>query len=154
MADEFDFHCSAPADLRELAHFLVHSLGAEVVTPQFLRRDGLHVDLVPVEDPAEQDPIAHLAGFAHRVTIVYRLLPSEDERRYHANVRAMIDSVLGTLTSFGGDGVLLFNGEHVLIEALAGHIAFDAEWSDFQDVPELAAVARRYELRKLAQPLL
>ncbi|MFG1953049.1 SitI3 family protein [Micromonospora sp. NPDC048830] len=154
MADEFDFHASTTAHPEHLAQFLARALDAETVTPRFLRRDRMHVDLIRLEDPADQDPIAPLLGFTHRVTVTYRLLPSSDEGAYYADVRAMVDSVLGILDHFGGDGVLLFNGEHMLIEALNGYVVFDSEWDDFRDVPELAEVARRHELRRLAQPLL
>jgi hypothetical protein len=154
MADEFDFHGSAAVEPQQLADFLMPLLGAEMADSRFLRRDRLHVSLLPMESTEEQDPIASLLGFTHRITVTFRFFPSEDQKLYHGNIRAMIEAVLAVLSHFGGDGVLMFNGEYMLIEGLDGSVTFDSEWDGLREVPELATIAHRYGLRRLPQPLL
>lgn len=63
-------------------------------------------------------------------------------------------AVLQVFDRYDGAGVLLFNGEEVVLQRLNGGVVVDSKWEDLADIPELAALVAALQVTPLPQPLL
>lgn len=152
MATEYVLYASADLSTEEFRTFMVQVVGGEVLG-NFVRRDAL--DVTPYrEDLDDPSPIAAMLGFPHRVTATFRLANLASPEARDEAIRLMYRSVLVFFYHYPADGVLLFNGERVVLQKLHGTIVIDSEWDDWADVPELPQMVQGLDSRVLPQPLL
>lgn len=152
MAIEYDLYGSADVTTDEIVLFLAGVLEARVEDGT-IRRDGLEVTAYRAE-PGEEASATRLFGFTHRVTATFRLSNrSTPEEREH-NTAVMTDAVLQFLDRYAGSGVLLFNGEEVVLQKLDGPVSLNSDWEEWSESEELSALIGEREFRSLPQPLL
>jgi hypothetical protein len=65
-----------------------------------------------------------------------------------------VRAVLQFFDTYPGEGVLLFNGEEVVLQRLHGSVVVDSKWEELADIPELATLVAALEVAPLPQPLL
>ena len=93
-------------------------------------------------------------GFAPTVDVWFRINSRQDE---DMGKRTLLRSVALLLDRFPGDVVLLFNGEHVVLQRLGGSLSFNNNFSkllSYWPKSELIAAKLPYEWRSLTSPLL
>lgn len=66
--------------------------------------------------------------FSPDISVLFRLDPNEDD--YEEGNRVMLRAVM-LLLEHGGDGVLLFNGERIILQRLAGDLVLNAEYGNW-----------------------
>lgn len=148
MAIEYTYYGAADLHTDSLRSTVAATLGATLSPDGSMTRDGLWVVAYRVEN----DDVARAAalfGFAHRVTVDFRL--SSTRRDLEPQNTALMVGVVLSLS--GSDGVLLFNGEEAVMQTTAGEVTFAAGWADWDDMPEVAALRRDHKIAPLPQPL-
>ena len=66
----------------------------------------------------------------------------------------MSSATIGFFRQYQADGVLLFNGEEVVVQRLHGEVALNSEWEEWAELDELRPAVAAYSFRALPQPLL
>ena len=93
-------------------------------------------------------------GFAPTVDVWFRINSRQDEEM---GKQTLLRAVALLLDRFPGDAVLLFNGEHVVLQRLGGSLSFNNNFSkllSYWPKSELAVESLSYEWRSLTSPLL
>lgn len=153
MATEYVLYGSADLTPEEMRLFLAGVLGAAVAEDGMVHRPGLQVTAYRAE-PGEEAYAASLFGFTHRVTATFRFSNRSTEEETEHNTALMAAAVLEFLDRYAGFGVLLFNGEEVVLQKLDGRLALNSDWEDWSASPEMNALIGEREFRALPQPLL
>ena len=153
MATEYTLSSEAEVDTGELQDFMVAAIGGDKGPDGTVFRDGMYVTAYRVPD-GEGNPAMQLFGFQHRVTATFRLSNLSNEATKNHNAALMVGAVLAFFDRYAGRGVLLFNGEVVIIERLTDEIIFDEEWDDWFENDEVTPLLRGFAVRPLAQRLL
>jgi hypothetical protein len=152
VALEYRFYGSADVSTEELLAFVASTTGG-FVTDNYVRRD--HLDITPYrEEPGEEASAPALFGFVHRATMSFRISNRASSHQRDEAVVLMVRTVLQVFARYDGAGVLLFNGEEVVLQRLNGGVVVDSKWEDLADIPELAALVSGLEVAPLPQPLL
>ncbi len=90
-------------------------------------------------------------GFRPDLSVVFRFPSNHD---YDNFVQAMVQGAL-LLLSHGRDGVLLFNGEIIVLQRIGGQLVFNADYRLHADERRLESmVSEPFERRSLPSPLL
>jgi hypothetical protein len=153
MATEYRFYAAAEVTADEFADFLVDALGGSLTREGFVAREGLMVTAYRVV-PGEEASAADLFGFTHRVTATFRFSNTAAPHVRDTNVVLMVQAVLRFLDRYPGSGVLLFNGEEVVLQRLDDTVELSSDWEEWTDVSQLSHLIGRYDRRPLPQPLL
>jgi hypothetical protein len=149
---EYRFYGSADVSTGELMSFFADVTGG-FITDNYVRRDFL--DITPYrEESGEEASAPALFGFVHRVTMAFRISNRADADQRDEAVVLMVRTVLQFFDRYPGEGVLLFNGEQVVLQRLNGGVVVDSKWEELADIPELAALVAGLEVAPLPQPLL
>jgi hypothetical protein len=152
LATEYTFEGSANVSVEELRSFMAAVTGG-FITDNYVRSDFL--DITPLEvEPGDESPIGALLGFVDRISIVFRISNRADSHQRDEAVVLMVRTVLQLFDRYPSEGVLLFNGEQVVLQRLNGRVVVDSKWEELADIPELAALVAALEVAPLPQPLL
>ncbi|MCY1075049.1 SitI3 family protein [Archangium lansingense] len=90
--------------------------------------------------------------FRPDLSVGFRLDPNSDE--YEQGNRIMLRATM-FLLEYGRDGVLLFNGEHIVLQRLSGHLVLNEDSKNWTDGLQLEDEIRLpHEKRPLPSPLL
>lgn len=152
MSLEYRFYGAADVTTAQLTAFLAAALDATAFGTD-LERDGLTVTAYRVE-PGEEASAAERFGFTHRVTASFRFSNLASEQLRDENTVLMARALVGFLDEHPGAGVLLFNGEEVVLQKLGDVVAFSSDWEDGATISGMAAVVAGRTVRELPQPLL
>jgi len=153
MATEYKLYSAAELSTDEIVTYLTNALDASGTPGGYLERDGLQVTAYAV--PAtEAVTAASVFGFNHRVTATFRFDGLSAEAVRTANTVLMVRAVLALFGEYRADGVLLFNGEEVVVQRLNGEVSLNGDWEDFAEIEDLKRIATMYPLRTVPQPLL
>jgi hypothetical protein len=150
MALEYVLCAAADITTEEFVAFLAEALNASVHDND-VRRDGLMV-IAYRETPGEEYS-PHTIGFTHRVTATFRFSNLAHTRLRDENTVLMVRAVLAFLGRYPGSGVLLFNGERVVLQKLDGPVELDSGWEDWS-LDGMAKVIAGLPQHPLPQPLL
>lgn len=152
MALEYAFYASADLAEEDLIDFMAQVTGGQKIG-NFVRSGALDMTPAKEDDPDDVSPIAEMLGFVHRLTITFRIanLASDDEES--EATATMVRVVLSFFERYRGAGVLLLNGELVVMQCLEDRVVFDSNWTDWDDIPTVIDLLRHSEHRALAQPL-
>ncbi|WP_433830292.1 SitI3 family protein [Actinoplanes sp. CA-015351] len=153
MAIEYDLRSDADLDAGELLAFFAEAIGSAVVRDGAAFREGMYVtpDRVPEED---DDPTVGWFGFKHRSTTTFRFSNQADVATTEHNTAVMVGAVLAFFHRYDVHGVLLFNGEVVVIQRLTDRVSVADDWAEWLDGGEVAALIAGQSVHPLAQPLL
>jgi hypothetical protein len=153
MATEYTLYSAAELSTDELLAFLAGAVDGSVTPYGYVDREGLQVSAL-AEPESEQAEMAEVFGFTHRVTAIFRfdnLAPPEVKE---TDTVLMIGATLQLFRKYRADGVLLLNGEEVVVQRLNGEVSLNGDWEDFAEIEGLKQIATMYPLRTVPQPLL
>ncbi|MFI5897868.1 SitI3 family protein [Actinoplanes sp. NPDC051513] len=149
MAIEYTYYGAADLSTEAVRSQVAAAIGGLVTEDGTVVRDGLQVAAYRV-DPGEEAVAPQLFGFPHRITVRFRFSSRHPELEEH-NTALMAGVVIGLA---GADGVLLFNGEEAVMRTVAGTVTFGADWADWAENRETAALLTQFPSQVLPQPLL
>jgi len=113
---------------------------------------GIDIIITVVElDGEAQSIVEEGFGFRPTLSVGFRFPSNHDYERF---VQAMLRGAL-LLLEHGGDGVLLFNGEIIVLQRIGGQLVFNAEYRLYGDEHWLKdKVSVPFERRPLPSPFL
>lgn len=151
MALECEFYASADLSLNEILAFMAHAIDGQILG-DYARRDTL--DATPWdEDSDEVESDSDALGFDIRTRVTFRFSGKTTlEERASARI-AMFRAVLDFFGRYGGDGVLLHNGERIIMRRIGGSVICKEGWEEWSD-PGVRELVAGLERRSLAQPFL
>jgi hypothetical protein len=153
MAIEFDLRSDADLDAGELLAFFAEAIGSTSVRDGAAFCEGMYVmpDRVPQDD---DDPTVGWFGFKHRSTTTFRFSNQADAATTDHNTAVMVGAVLAFFDRYAVHGVLLFNGEVVVIQRLTDRVVVADDWAEWLDGDEVATILASQSVHPLPQPLL
>ncbi len=153
MAIEYTFYGEADVSSDDLRSVIVGAVGGAQGADGTVLRTGLNVTANRV-DAGGGNPATHFFGFEHRVTATFRFSNTAEGGTRDHNITLMVGAVLAYFDRYAGRGVLLFNGEEVIIQRLDHEVVFNSDWDDWTDVDEVRPLLSGHAVRPLLQPLL
>lgn len=153
MALEYVMHGDADLSSAELRAFYAAAIEGELSPDGTVFRPGMYVMARRVK-PEEENPMTQLLGFEHRINATYRFRNLSEPAEQDHNTIVMASSILSLADRYGGRGVLLFNGERVVLQWDPDEVVFDSEWEDWSEIEEAFPLVAAHQLRPLPQPLL
>ena len=151
MALEYDFYAAADITREEFLTFLAQTMSAPI-SHDYVRGDGLQAT-AHRETPEEEASTVNEFGFPERISATFRFANLASEQLTDQNTVLMIRTVLAFFDRYPGSGVLLFNGERVVLQKLDGDVELDSDWEDFS-LDGMAEVIAGLSQRPLPQPFL
>jgi len=150
----YAFYGEVDAPSAEVQRLIAATVGAEHVSADTIFCEGMNVTVHHVEGNDVENSTGRYFGFAERTsaTFTFDNLASSDQRE--RNVVRMVASVSVIFDAWPGRGVLLHNGERVVLQRLADGVEFDSEWDDWIEIEGVAPYLSAHAARRLMQPLL
>jgi len=153
VANEYDWVGDVDVDTPELRAFITTATAGEQHPDGTVFLDGMYVMAKAV--PADNvNPDIRLFGFDERFTATFRFANLADPATRAHNTALMVHVLIAFAQSYGGSGVLLYNGEEAVLQYGKDGIVFDAEWEDWTENGEVAPLLNQFASRVLPQPLL
>lgn len=137
-----------PAQLLEL---LAERLGLERREPASLMGPGVWLSAIE-QTRLGRSIIEEGFGFSPDVSVGFRLDPNSE--RYEEGKRLMLRCTMVLLQEAAGDGVLLFNGERVVLQRTGGVLVLDEGWSQTGVSRLDEEITLPHERRPLRSPLI
>jgi hypothetical protein len=135
----------------QLLRVLEEQLGLKWGDEKSLRSPALWIDVVETSSTGHEI-IEEAFHFKPDVLVIFRLNAVSDD--YEEGNRVMLRATM-LLLEHGRDGVLLFNGEHIVLQRIGGQLALNADYGGWTDGFELENEIRfPHEKRSLPSPLL
>ncbi|MFC7533850.1 SitI3 family protein [Actinoplanes sp. GCM10030250] len=153
MAIEYTLRSDARAEQDDLRKLLVTALDGRSGPDGTVFRDGMYVTAWQVPE-GEGYEVTRLLGFEHRVTAVFHFDNLADPATRDHNVAAMVGAVLAHFDQYRSHGVLLFNGEEIVLQRLTDEVVFNSDWEDWSELDEVAPLLVGHALRSLPQRLM
>src|SRR5689334_12078988 len=115
MATEYDFYAAAELDAAQALQFMASAVDGQLTDHGYVAREGLQVT-VHVVEPGEEPYPPRVFNFTGRTAVTFRFSNlAADEVEEH-NTVLMAAAVLRFFAEYPGPGVLLHNGEQVVIQ--------------------------------------
>jgi hypothetical protein len=153
MATEFDWAGDADVVTATLRDFIATATGGAQSQDGTIHLDGMYVT-ARAGPESDSTPAIALFGFGERFTATYRFANLADEETTDHNTALMVHAVIAFAQRYGGNGVLLFNGEEAVLQYGPGGIVFASDWEDWTENGEVAPLLDQFDSRSLPQPLL
>ncbi|QRK12960.1 hypothetical protein JQX13_24755 [Archangium violaceum] len=151
MSLEYGLELSTGLKPQELLRLLEAQLALSWGNEKSLRGPALWIDCVEASR-AGRESIEEGFHFSPDVLVIFRLDSNSGE--YEEGHRVMLRATM-LLLEHGQDGVLLFNGEHILLQRIAGQLVLNADARNWTDGLRLENEIRLpHEKRSLPSPLL
>jgi hypothetical protein len=155
MAVEYYLESDTQADIVEIRAFLEAALDGDPSPDGTVFCQGMYVMTSRIP-PDEERSMTELTGFTHRITVTFRFanLAAPDVR--DRNTALMVKSVISFSERFGGNGLLLFNGEQAVAQWAPDGIGivFDSGWEEWTEVAAVIPLLAGHTMRTLPQPFL
>jgi hypothetical protein len=152
MALEYVLYAAADLTTEEFLAFLAETLNAPIFY-NFVSCDGLQITAYR-EDPGEEAFSAEEFGFPHRLTATFQFANLAPRQLRDENTVLMVSTTLTFLNRYSSSGVLLFNGERVVLQKLNGQVELDRDWEEDWTLPGMDTVIAGLSQRPLPQPFL
>ena len=153
MAVEFDWIGDADVDTASLRAFIATATGGDQHADGTVFLDGMYV-MAGVTPEEDLDPDTMVFGFDERFSATFRFANLATKPTRDHNTALMVHVLIAFAQSYGGNGVLLFNGEQAVLQYGEDGVIFDAEWEDWTENAEVAPLLNQFTSRTLPQPLL
>jgi len=151
MGSEYGLELSTDLKPKQVLCLLADRLELKWVDGKSLRGPALWIDSREVTG-IRCDIIKEGFHFRPDVLVVFRLNPNSDE--YEEGNRLMLRATMALLEQ-SRDGVLLFNGEHIVLQRIGGQLMLNADYGGWTDGFCLEnEVWLSHETRSLPSPLL
>jgi hypothetical protein len=152
MAIEYLLYSAASVSLEELQTFFAGAVGGDIGHGGTVFREGMYVTVFRVPED-ERDSTIPQFGFEHLITATFHFSNLADQQTEARNTALMVAAVLAFFHRYG-HGVLLFNGERVVIQHLTEETVFSHEWDEWLEAQEVAPLIVGHRIDNLPQPLL
>ncbi len=149
MSLEYDLRIATNLQPKQTLELLAKQLNFEWEKTQTLYSPGIVISAI-AENEKRQTLMQSLFGFTPTVNIWFWLDSNQD---YEQGKHSLLLATTTLLNSLPGDAVLLFNGESIVLEKIAGALIFNkdlATWSGTQ----LAELKQPFYIESLRSPLL
>jgi hypothetical protein len=150
----FTFYGEADVSSAGLQKVVVAVVGGAVRSQNTIFSPGMNVTVHHVGDGADEDSTGRYFGFVERITATFNFDNSAPADLTERNTVLMVATVMAIFDSHPGRGVLLFNGDRVVLERLDEGITFDGDWEDSSEITDVASLAAGHVVRRVDQPLL
>jgi hypothetical protein len=151
VAIEFDWYGDADVDTAALRGFIVEATRGEQHTDGTVFLDGMYIMSRASRD---EDGVTVLFGFDERFSATFRFANLATEATAEHNTAVMVQVLIAFAQSYGGNGVLLYNGEENVLQYGKDGIVFASDWADWSENTEVAPLLGQFARRTLPQPLL
>ncbi|WP_257452646.1 SitI3 family protein [Archangium lipolyticum] len=151
MGLEYGLELSTDLGPTQALRLLAERLGLPWGNERSLRGSALWIDL---SEPSNTGREIIEEGFHFRpdVLVIFRLDSNSDQ--YEEGHRVMLRATM-LLLEHGRDGVLLFNGERIILQRLAGELVLNADYGNWTKGLQLEnEIQLPHEKRPLPSPLL
>jgi hypothetical protein len=152
MATEYLLYSETTVSNEELQMFFAGSLGGDIGHDGTVFREGIYVTVYRIPED-ERDSTISQFGFEHLTTATFHFSNLADERTEAHNTALMVSAVLAFFERYGR-GVLLFNGEEVVIQYLTDEVVFSQGWDEWFENQEVAPLLAGHRVETVPQPLL
>ncbi|MCT7952665.1 SitI3 family protein [Ancylothrix sp. C2] len=149
MSLDYDLRIATNLQPKQTLELLAKQLNFEWEKNQTLYSPGIVISAI-AENENRQTFMQSLFGFTPTVNIWFWLDSNQD---YEQGKHSLLLATTTLLNSLPGDAVLLFNGESIVLEKIAGALIFNkdlATWSETQ----LAEIQQPFYIESLPSPLL
>lgn len=149
MSLEYDLRIATNLQPNQTLELLAKQLNFEWEKNQTLYSPGIVISAI-AENENRQTFMQSLFGFTPTVNIWFWLDSNQD---YEQGKHSLLLATTTLLNNLSGDAVLLFNGESIVLEKIAGALIFNkdlATWSETQ----LAELKQPFYIESLPSPLL
>lgn len=162
MALEIEFESAQELAKAELLEFFARQCDAELIDldprDPFLRTQAMDIMphlVTPVDKEQEEDVEWHagMIGFRPNISVTFRFRGTASLDAQDVAWEVMLNAVIAFVRKYPAEGVLLFNGEEILMRCHNGEIIFDTT-EYFQEIPNLSAIVSRHRQETLDQPLM
>jgi hypothetical protein len=153
MAIEFDWSGDAAVSRETMRTFIATATGGDQHPDGTVFVDGMYVTARAGSDH-DVNPAIALFGFDERFSATFRFANLATRATTEHNTALMAHVVISFFQSFGGSGVLLYNGDVAVLQYGEDGIVFAADWEDWTDNSETAPLLVQFASRVLPQPLL
>lgn len=152
MATEYDLNIATGLEPLQVTQIIANELGYKWGGQDHVTTPTLFISAT-LKEKVSAEYFNKLFGFCPDVLVGFRLQPkSQDGER--SGRQEMLRATMAMLHNESGDGVLLLNGEHVLLQKIAGQLTLNSEWREWESYSLLPEVTLPYEIRPLPSPLL
>jgi hypothetical protein len=153
MSTFFTFYGEADLTTDAVRSLLSEVVGGTISPDGFILREGMDITAARVTDD-DEEPTGASFGFTERVSATFAFHNLAGRALADHNTALMVAAVLAVFDAAPGRGVLLYNGEHNVLQRLDNGVEFNSGWTDWSEIAEVAAFLERYPSRPLDQPLL
>jgi hypothetical protein len=153
VAIEYDWVGDADVDTETLRAFITSGTEGEQHPDGTVFLDGMYI-MARAVTADDVNPDITLLGFDERFTATFRFANLADAATSEHNTALMVHVLIAFAQRYGGNGVLLYNGEEAVLQYGKDGIVFDAEWEDWTENREVAPLLNQFASRVLPQPLL
>lgn len=150
MATEFSLELSTDLKPARALRLMADRLGLEWGDEEHLLGPALWVSAVEATPGWSTAEVEEAFHFRPTLSVGFRLDPNSDdyEESYHLLLRAVL-----LLLEHGRDAVLLFNGETIVLQRLAGQLVLNADYRVWKEGYRLEGeVHLPHEVRSLPPP--
>lgn len=151
MALEYQLVLSTGSNIASLLETLSQRSGL-VWSADHTFLDGIGVQVSGIAfSRSRQATIEEGFGFRPEAQLFFRMASGPEERR--VGYQTMLEVVSEVLRQELGQAVLLFNGETILLQRLAGELILNKDWQPWQN-ESLELITLPYKVQSLPSPLL
>jgi hypothetical protein len=149
MAIEFILTLAARREASEVLGFVAAELPDGKAESTGARGDGLWVEVWPLSDEEKAD-WPEVLGVQASTEVRLRLVSGAAYEAFDAARAAAVRLALRCLDRFG-DGLLLYNGDQIVLVRLAGETTLNVSWH-WKENPALADVVASFPSAELSDP--
>jgi hypothetical protein len=154
MSTFFTFYGEADLTTDAMRSLMSDVVGGTISPDGFILREGMDITAARVADDDDEESTGAYFGFTERVSATFAFHNLAGRALADHNTALMVAAVLAVFDAAPGRGVLLYNGEHNVLQRFNNGVEFNSEWTDWSEIAELAPYLARYPSRPLDQPLL
>jgi hypothetical protein len=153
VAREYTFYGAADTTSDDLRSVIAAAVGGSMAADGTIFLEGMYITARSVS-PADRHSTTLLFGFDHRITVIFRFSNLARGSTAEHNTSLMAIAILALFDAYGEPGVLLYNGEEVILQKLDGGVVFNEDWEEWFEIDDLAPVLAAHARQRLPQPLL
>ena len=153
VALEYDWSGDADVDSATLRAFITSATGGDQHADGTVFLDGMYITARTVTGDDVNRAIT-LFGWEERFSATFRLANLATEETTEHNIALMAHVLIAFAQRYGGNGVLLYNGDEAVLRYGEDGIVFSTDWDDWAENDETAPLLAQFASGALPQPLL
>ncbi|XVU26107.1 SitI3 family protein [Actinoplanes sp. CA-054009] len=153
MALEFDWSGDTEVDTATLRAFIAATIGGDQHPDGTIFLSGMYVTARAVTGD-DVNPAIALFGWEERFSATFRFANQASQKTTEHNIALMAHVLIAFAQRYGGNGLLLYNGDEAVLQYGADGVTFSADWEDWSENDEVAPLLTQFANTALPQPLL